>query len=171
MWIFKGYTIWGRFEKVVYSWRHVSIGDRKGRSWFSSGDPFKNVITASRSQLLHGLFFSTVYTVAESFFLIASSLLFSVGSVQGVLLLFAFLVWQHLPAGLQLGPSSTELWVWFSAACYLSPPGRAAGPSHTTCPAKACSLCSRSVSYLLTHLVVLERNHFLMLLLSFSSGL
>ena len=94
-----------------------------------------------------------------------------VGSVQGVLLLFSFLVWQHLPTALQLGLPSTELWVWFSAACYLSPPGRAAGPSHTTCPAKACSLCSRSVSYLLTHLVVLERNRLLMLLLSFSFGL
>lgn len=68
MWIFKGYTVWGRFEKVVYSWRHVSIGDRKGCLQactdcmavlvFSSGDPFKNVIAAPGSQLLRGLLFS-----------------------------------------------------------------------------------------------------------------
>lgn len=69
------------------------------QSWFSSGDPFENVISASGSQLLRGLFFFAVCTVAESLFLVAeslflvaSSLLFGVGNVQGVLLLLSLLV-------------------------------------------------------------------------------
>ena len=144
------------------------------QSWFSSGDPFKNVIPAPGSQLLRGLLLSQcalLQNPSSSLRLAFSAVLVvSKGPFCCLLSLCDSVCLQGSSSDLLLPSSGSDLQ---QPACYLFPPGRAVGPSHARCPAEACSLGSHSVTYLLIHLVILERNHwvFLMLMLSFSSGL
>ena len=190
MWIFKGYTIWGRFEKVVYSWKNdVNIDDRKGLPQVCTDCiailvfltwPFFNVITSFGSQLHHGPFFS-VCTVVESLFLISSILLLNVGSVQEFLLSPFTVCFPCVITSAARAPALTSF-SWALRLIFTSPlpittwmccgPLRLSVSRQSSSSCSLFSLCSHLFSYILIHLVILERNSwvFLMLPVSFYSS-